>query len=191
LAKKNLPKYLGGTLDWDPPIGGAVEKYTPTILEKKSLGTGKEHGNLFIEQAVKKGCTFHWQIMCDKDIKFALYVKTGPKNEDRKVVEGWALKEWHEDLSPWHGWHTVPEDQTLLLHIDNTGNWTGRKLKYFTYIQDPNEKKTPKVREEKKDEPKKDEPKKDEPKKDETKKDEPKKTKDDTPKKSVTKSTKP
>jgi len=79
--------------------------------------------------------------MCKKDLKFGLCVKTGAKNDERKVIEGWATKEYHEDLSPWHGWHTATEDQTLLLHIDNVSSWTGREIKYFTYVKDPKTKK--------------------------------------------------
>jgi molybdopterin converting factor small subunit len=188
IGKESLPKSLGGTLEWDPPKGGIVDKYVPKNLEKKTIGTGKEHGNLFIEQAMKKGHTFHWQIMCDKDLKFALYVKTGSSNDERKVVEGWALKEYHEDFSPWHGWHTVPEDQTLLLHIDNTGNWTARKIKYFTYIQDPNGKREKKKEEEKKEEVVKKVVETKDPKKDEPAKNEPAK-KVVTPKKEASKST--
>jgi len=135
IGKENLPKYLGGTLDWDPPKGGEVDRFFPQDLVTAKLGTGRTDGILVIETDVKKGQTFHWQVMCDKELQMGLFVKTGATTKDRKVVDGWQMKSYNEDLSPWHGWHTVKEDQILLVVLDNSANYVNRTVKYFTYIK--------------------------------------------------------
>jgi len=109
----------------------------PANLVTVKIGTGKSDGVHAIEQAVKKGQTFHWQVMCEKELQIGLFVKVGGSVKDRKPVEGWPLKSYNEDLSPWHGWHTVKEDLILLVILDNSANFVNRTVKYFTYIQDP------------------------------------------------------
>jgi len=136
IGKENLPKYLGGTLDWDPPKGGDVKHLIPSNLIKKEIGRKED---LVIEATVKKGQTFHWQVICSKDIGIGLFVKTGGTSAaDKKVVDGWAVKKYDDGISPHHGWQTATEDCTFILFLDNTDSFfLAREVKYFTYVKDP------------------------------------------------------
>lgn len=131
----NLPKYLGGNMDWAPPAGGDVASIIPSELVKKEIARKDE---LFIEVAVKAGQTVHWQVMCKKDIGIGLFIKTGSGSKDRKSIPEWNVKKYDGDLSPHHGWWTAPEDLTVIVWLDNTDSWAmARKVKYFTYVKDP------------------------------------------------------
>lgn len=135
IGKENLPKFLGGSMDWDPPTGGACKHMVPPDLVKKEIPRREE---LFVEITANKGQIIHWQVMCHKDINLALFHKTGSSSKDRKAVPEWPNKKYEPDLSPHHGWYTLPEEGTYILHIDNTDSWAlSRKVKYFTYVKDP------------------------------------------------------
>merc|ERR1712224_1188881 len=122
-GKENLPKYFKeSTSDWDIKKGGDFKHFLPKDLVKVTISRGDKGPS--IEQAVKKGQTFHWQVMCKKDLYISLSVKGG------KHVEGFEPKNHDEDLSPWHGWYQAPEDMTLVLLLDNSKNYTERKVKY-------------------------------------------------------------
>jgi len=140
IGKDNLPKYLGGTLEWDPqPGGNSVAKLLPSDLHKLSISKKADH---IIEADVKKGQTFHWQVMCKKDIGIGLFVKTGSSSKDRKPVDKWPVKKYDGDNSPHHGSYTVSEDCTLICYLDNTDSFMlHRKIKYFTYTKSPVERK--------------------------------------------------
>jgi len=149
VGEENLPKYLGGSLDWDPPSGGDVKK----LLDAKGIKPQKvsinRRGDHTIEVDAKAGQTVYFQVMLKRsDIPLSIYQKNGDKKTD--VV---AAKRYDSDNSPFLLSYTTDVDGTFGLYLDNTDSpMLGRQVKVLNWVKDPF---VPKKKEEKKEEKKK------------------------------------
>jgi hypothetical protein len=92
IGLENLPKYLGGTLEWDPPSGGVIKPFIPSQLVTIEIPRRGDH---LLEIAVKAGQTLHVEFLVKsgKDCGFAVFIKTGKDiKKDRKAVEEYKVK---------------------------------------------------------------------------------------------------
>jgi len=92
IGLENLPKYLGGTLDWDPPSGGNIKPYTPKNLITMEIPRRGDHT---VDLSVKSGQTLHVEFLVKsgKDCGFGVFIKTGKDSKkDRKPVEEYKIK---------------------------------------------------------------------------------------------------
>jgi hypothetical protein len=153
IGEDNLPKYLGGGLDWDPPAGGDVKKLMDAKgikPEKVSINRRASH---FVEVDVKSGQTVHFQIMLKRsDIPLSIYLK----DKADKKTDVVAPKRYDADSSPFLLTYTAKEDGTYGILMDNTDSpMLGRKVKVLKWVKDPLKPKTEKKSEKKSKEKKK------------------------------------
>jgi len=144
IGLENIPKYLGGTLEWDIPKGGSIKPYVPPMTTVEVVRKAIHQ----FEVEVKKGQTLHIEFLVKsgKDIGFALFVKTGKDSKkDRKEVEEHKLKKIDEENTPHHAKVTATENTTYIALLDNADSpFLGREITYHYYIKDPIESETKK-----------------------------------------------
>jgi len=134
VGEENLPKYLGGSLEWAPPAGGNVKKH----LEAKGIKIDKvaisRRGDHTIDVSAKKDQIIHFQVMIKRsDIAASIHLKKGDKKE---VVL--APKKVDSDSSPVILSVVAPEDGDYVLYLDNTDSpMMGRNLKTLVWVKDP------------------------------------------------------
>jgi len=135
IGEENLPKYLGGSLEWDPPCGGDVKK----ILDSKGIKPEKvsinRRASHTVEVDAKSGQTVYFQVMLKRsDIPLSIY----SKNQDLKKVDVVAPKRYDADNSPFLLSYTAAEDGTFGLLLDNTDSpMLGRSVKVLKWVKDP------------------------------------------------------
>jgi len=138
IGLENLPKYLGGTLEWDLPSGGTIKPFIPATMQTMEVG---RRGSYQYEIAVKKGQTLHVEFLVKsgKDIGFALYTKTGKDiKKDRKECEEYKLKKIDDESTPFHCKIVAKEDTTYIPFFDNTDSpFITREISFHHYINDP------------------------------------------------------
>jgi len=147
VGEDNLPKYLGGTLEWAPPAGGNVKKH----LEAKGIKIDKvaipRRGDHSIDVTAKKDQTIYFQVMLKRsDINASILIKRGDKKEPVLTA-----KKVDSDASPVLLSVVAPEDGEYILYLDNTDSpMMGRNLKTLFWVKDPFVPKEVEVKEEKK-----------------------------------------
>jgi len=134
VGEENLPKYLGGSLEWCPPAGGNVKK----LLEARGITPEKvavsRRGEHYVEITAAKNQIIHIQIMLKRsDIGCGIYYKNGDKKDN--VL---ATKKYGSDDSPHLISHVAQEDGIYLVHLDNTDSpMMARKFKILHWVKDP------------------------------------------------------
>jgi len=138
IGLENLPKYLGGSLDWDPPKGGNIKQYIPASLITMEI---PRRGTHQFEVSVKSSQILHVEFLVKsgKDIGFAIFTKTGSDaKKDRKEVEEYKLKKIEEEITPFHAKVTAKDDCTFIVVFDNSDSpMLARELTFHHYIMDP------------------------------------------------------
>lgn len=149
IGLENLPKYLGGSLDYDFPPGGPIKPFLPASLTTVEI---PRRGCHTIECAVKKGQTFNVEFLLKsgKDIGFALYTKKGDPSTKKEsitspramdanaVVDEYKLKKIEEELTPYHAKFEATDDCTFVAFFDNSDSMMlGRDLTLHHYVRDP------------------------------------------------------
>jgi len=141
IGLENLPKYLGGSLEWDPPSGGAIKSIIPTQMVTMEISRRGDH---VVETAVKAGQTLNveFTVKAGKDCGFGIFVKTGKDKKDRKQVDEYKVKKIDEEVTPFHAQVTAKEDTTYIILFDNTDSMLlSREISYLIFVNEPNEKK--------------------------------------------------
>jgi len=131
IGEENLPKYLKGSLDWAPEHHNIKE-----LMEAKGIRPVKlsipRRGDHYAEVKANKGQTVHYQIMIKRS-DLSVGLMAADKKTD--VV---AKTKIDSDKSPWHFSHTVTEDGTYYVFLDNSDSpMLGRKVKILTWVKDP------------------------------------------------------
>lgn len=139
IGEDNLPKYLSGSLEWDPPAGGDVKKLMDAKGIKPVKASILRRGNHTVETDVKSGQTVYFQVMLKRsDIALSIYNK---KAEKQFVV---PAKKFDADNSPFLLSWTATEDGTYGVLIDNGDSpMLGRAVKTLYWVKDPLPKASP------------------------------------------------
>jgi len=126
IGKENLPKYLGGTLDWTPPVGGNIKPITPSSLIEIEVPRKAHH---ILEISATKGSLLHVEFLCkNKEIGFGLYIKTTKESltkaseinhTNTTPIEKYKLAKYEDEITPYHVEHKVEEDATFIAYFDN------------------------------------------------------------------------
>jgi len=142
IGTENLPKYLGGTLEWTPPSGGVIKPFIPSQLVTIEIPRRGDH---LFEIAVKGGQTLHVEFLVKsgKDCGFAVFIKTGKDiKKDRKQVEEYKVRKIDEEVTPFHAQLPTKEDTTYIVLFDNTDSMLlAREISYLHYTSDTETKK--------------------------------------------------
>jgi len=138
IGLENLPKYLGGTLEWDPPSGGAIKPFIPPQMVTIEIPRRGDHT---LEIAVKSGQTLHVEFLVKsgKDCGFGIFVKTGKDSKkDRKPVDEYKVKKIDEEVTPFHAQVLAKDNTSYIVLFDNTDSMLlARELSILYYISEP------------------------------------------------------